>query len=57
MQPIIAVLGPLFSVEGATHVAGAQEPPRLTVSDTLWEVRLTAGEAYVRRIVAVDGDR
>ena len=34
----------------------AQEAPRLTVSDTLWEVGLAAGESYVGRVVAVAGD-
>ena len=36
--------------------AAAQQGSRLAVSDTLWEVRLAAGEEYVGRVVEVEGE-
>jgi hypothetical protein len=41
---------------GAAGTASGQEGQRLVVSDTLWEVRLAAGETYVGRVVAAAGD-
>lgn len=40
----------------AAGSAEAQQGARLAVSDTLWEVHLAAGEEYVGRVVAVEGE-
>jgi hypothetical protein len=47
----------LLLIGGTAPRAEAQRPPEtLTVSDTLWEVRLVSGESYVGRVVAVEGE-
>lgn len=40
----------------AAGTASGQDGQRLAVSDTLWEIRLAAGESYVGRVVAAVGD-
>src|SRR5690606_20487135 len=36
--------------------AGAQQGARLAPSDTIWEIRLEAGESYVGKVVGIVGD-
>ena len=53
LRSILAVLMLLLASAGS---ARAQGGARLAVSDTLWDIRLAAGESYVGRVVAVSGD-
>jgi hypothetical protein len=53
LRPFLLALALLVAGSGG---AAAQEGQRLSVSDTLWQVRLADGETYVGRVVEIAGD-
>lgn len=55
-RPVRLLLVAIALAVGASSDAAAQEGSRLAVGDTIWEVRLAAGETYVGQVVEVSGD-